>query len=272
MKSASDRTTPGLVSQGISLVRGEVQALRAVDLEVPAGSFVAVVGPNGAGKSSLARVLAGLEAPTEGRVLLDGSPLDSIRRRDLARQIAFLAQDPPSDPGFTAAEVALLGRAPHLGALGLDGASDRELAARALARVGASNLADRAMQALSGGERRRIHLARILAQQAPIWILDEPTAHLDLAYQELALRLARDHVDAGGTVVCVLHDLAQAGAVADRVALLHEGRLVAAGAPEQVLTPDRLEPVFGVRFSQGVDPATGASLPLPDLRLRRSVG
>lgn len=251
---------------------GGVEALRAVDLDVAKGTFVGLVGPNGAGKSTLARIFAGLAAPTAGQVELQGRPLSSLGRRAVARQVAFLAQEPPPDLAFTAAEVALMGRTPHLGALGLEGEGDRARAAAALARVEAGALADRPMQALSGGERRRIHLARVLVQEAPIWILDEPTAHLDLAHQELVLRLARTHVDAGGTVICVLHDLGQAAEICDRVAVLQHGALVAEGSPADVLTPALLADVFGVSFVSATHPETGAALLLPSLRLRRNAG
>ncbi len=247
---------------------GGVEALRSVDLAVHAGTFVGLLGPNGAGKSTLARALAGLVRAGAGEVHIDGDPLASLPRREVARRIAFLAQEPPADPGFTAAEVALMGRTPHLGPMGLDGPGDRALAAEALARVDAAALASRPLHALSGGERRRVHLARVLVQQAPIWILDEPTAHLDLAHQALVLQLARAHVDAGGTVVCALHDLGQAAEICDRVAVLRGGAVVAQGAPAEVLTPSRLGEVFGVPFVASVHPATGEPLLVPALRLR----
>jgi len=258
-------------ARGLSVrLPGGVDALRSVDIDLPAGCFVALLGPNGAGKSTLARALAGLVAADAGSVEVEGLPLAALSRREVARRVAFLAQEPPADLAFTAIEVALMGRTPHLGALGLDGPEDRANAAAALARVDAAHLADRPLQALSGGERRRVHLARVLVQQARIWILDEPTAHLDLAHQQLVLRLAREHVDAGGTVVCVLHDLVQAIEVCDRAVVLRAGRIVADGAPGAVLTPQLLADVFGVPFVAGVHPASGEPLLLPSLRLRGS--
>ena len=261
-------TEPALSARGVSVRLGADLALRQIDLDVARGTFVALLGPNGAGKSTLARAFAGLVATEAGELCLGSSPLRGLARREIARRVAFLAQEPPADLAFTAAEVALMGRTPHLGPLGLDGPDDRARAAAALARVDAAHLADRSLQALSGGERRRVHLARVLVQQAPIWILDEPTAHLDLAHQQLVLRLARAHVDAGGTVVCVLHDLVQALEVCDRAAVLRAGRVVAQGAPAEVITPGLLADVFGVPFVAGTHPGTGEPLLLPALRLR----
>lgn len=251
----------------VQLTRG-VDAVRGVDLEVGNGTFVALLGPNGAGKSTLARALAGLVAPSSGELRIEGQPIAALSRREIARRVAFLAQEPPADLSFTAREVALMGRAPHLGAMGLDGPADRECAAEALARVDATHLAERPIHALSGGERRRVHLARVLVQQAPIWILDEPTAHLDLAHQQLVLRLARAHVDAGGTVVCVLHDLVQALEICDRAVVLRAGAVVAAGRPAEVITAELLSSVFGVPFVRGAHPGTGEPLLLPALQLR----
>ena len=262
-------SAPLLRARGLSLRHpGGVEAIRGVDLDVTEGAFLGLLGPNGAGKSTLARAFAGLVAPAAGAVELRGTPIGALDRRAVAREIAFLAQEPPPDLAFTAAEVALMGRTPHLGPFGLDGEADRARAAAALARVDATALADRPMSALSGGERRRVHLARVLVQAAPIWILDEPTAHLDLAHQELVLRLAREHVDRGGTVVCVLHDLAQAAEICDRVAVLRAGALVAAGTPREVLLPSLLAEVFEVPFVRAVHPGSGEPWLLPALRLR----
>lgn len=233
------------------------EVLRGVDLELRGGEVLGLVGPNGAGKSTLSRAMAGLLAPSGGEVRLDGAAIGSYRRRELARRIAYLSQEAPADLSFTAAEVVLMGRSPHLGALGLDGAADREAAWEALAEVGATSFADRPMHALSGGERRRVFLARILAQRAPVWILDEPTTHLDLAHQHLVMRLARAHAARGRSALCVLHDITQAHACCDRVAVIEAGRVRAAGPPEEVLRPALLREVFGVRFVEVAHPETG---------------
>lgn len=257
-----------LACRGLSVVQGGVEALRGVDLEVRRGEVLGLVGPNGAGKSTLARALAGLANPSAGAVQLEGRPLAEWSRKAIATRIAHLAQELPTDLPFRAAEVVLMGRTPHLGPLGLEGPEDREKVSQALAAVEGLPFGPRPIAELSGGERRRVLLARILVQEAPVWILDEPTAHLDLAHQHLALRLARRHADDGGAVVCVLHDLGQAAEICDRLAMVQAGRLVAVGIPDEVLKEERLQTVFGVPFLRIEDPDTGERVLVPSLRGR----
>lgn len=250
-----------LQAQGISVaLEGRGLALEEVNLDAEGGEVVCLVGPNGAGKSTLLRALAGLVSPCAGSVHLGGVDLASMQRRAIARSIAFLPQELPVDLPFTAAEVALMGRSPHLGPMGLEGEADREIATRSLARVGAEAWRDRPFHQLSGGERQRVLLARLLAQEAPVWLLDEPTAHLDLAHQQLALRLVREHARGGGLAVIVLHDLSQAARIADQMALLAGGRLVSWGPPREVLRGDRLFDAFGLSFDWVEDEEGGAFL------------
>jgi iron complex transport system ATP-binding protein len=254
---------PALAAEALRVtLPGGVEALRGVSLEVRPGEVVAVLGPNGAGKSTLARALAGLIAPAAGHARLGGDEAHRLPRREAARRVAYLPQETPADLPYTAAEVALMGRAPHLGRFGLDGPEDRAAAAAALAAVRAEGLADRPLGALSGGERRRVLLARLLAQDAPAWILDEPTAHLDLAHQVLILDLARRRARAGHAVLAVLHEL-WAAETCDRLVLLRAGEVVAAGTPRELLAPDLLEATFGVRFTTATNPLTGGSVLVP---------
>ncbi|AKU92304.1 Heme ABC transporter, ATPase component HmuV [Vulgatibacter incomptus] len=248
---------------------GPAPVLHGVDLELRRGELLGLLGPNGAGKSTLARALAGLIPAARGTIRIEGADARTLGRREIARKVAWLPQDLPSGLPFTAAEVVLMGRRPHLsGALGLDGPIDRDAAAAALAKVDAAHLASRPLDALSGGERRRILLAKLLAQAAPIWILDEPTAHLDLAHQHSTLALARAHADAGGSVLCVLHDLTHAAQACDRVAVLSAGRIVAVGPPAEVLQPALLTGIFHVPFVTIRHPETGEATVVPDPRLR----
>lgn len=255
--------TPLLEARAVSVrLGGERDALQDVTLALGPGELLGLLGRNGAGKSTLGRALAGLLSPTRGEVWLRGRPLGSFPRGELARTIAWLAQEPAGDVGFTALEFVLLGRAPWLGALGLDSADDRARAQAALERLHVGELAARSFAQLSGGERRRVELARLLVQEAAIWLLDEPAAHLDVAHVQLALSLARERAATGGAVAVVLHELT-AAAACDRLALLQDGRLVAVGTPAELLTPAALEPVLGVRLVQVAHPETGAPVLLP---------
>jgi len=211
------------------------------------GELVALCGPNGAGKSTLLRLLLGLHAPTAGEVRLGGTPVAALSRREIARRAALLPQESPVDLPLTVREAVALGRLPHLDRFQPEGAADAEAVARALAVTDTAALADRPVAELSGGERHRVHLARALAQEAPLLLLDEPIAGLDLAHQLQALDLLRATVDAGRGALVALHDLSLAARRCDRMILLAGGRLRADDRPAAVLTPETLARVFGVR-------------------------
>jgi iron complex transport system ATP-binding protein len=218
--------------------------LAGAELVLAPGELVLLAGRNGAGKTTLLRAAAGLLAPDAGGVELAGRPLASFSRREIARRIAVVAQEHAVPFPFTAGQLVLLGRTPHLGLLAFESRADVAAAEAALARLGLAALADRSVLELSGGERQLVHLARALAQQAPVLLLDEPTAHLDLAHRALVLGCLRGLADAGAAVLVVSHDLAAAG-FANRVALLAEGAIVADGAPEEVVQPQLLRRAFG---------------------------
>jgi iron complex transport system ATP-binding protein len=245
---------------------GAPEAVAGVSLEVAAGEVVGVIGPNAAGKSTLARVCCGLLAPTAGEVRLRGDALARLPRRERARRVAFLPQNQPPDLAFTAREVALMGRAPHLGLWALEGPGDLERATSALREADAIDLAERPVAQLSGGERQRVFLARAFAQDAALLVLDEPTAGLDLAHQVLLVNVLRQRARSGGGALLVLHDLALAGAACDRLLLLLAGRVVAQGAPADVLRPDVLTPAYGTDVDVLADPATGQPLVAPRIR------
>ena len=244
---------------------GEV--LRGVSLSIAAGEVLGLVGPNAAGKSTLARIGCGLFSPRTGEVLLCGDPLPSLSRRERARRVAFLSQHQPADLPFTGLEVALMGRAPHLGLWALEGEGDHARAEAALAEMDALALAARPVSQLSGGERQRVFLARTFAQEARLLILDEPTVSLDLHHQVLLVNAIRRRAREGGAALLVLHDLAIAGLACDRLALLVEGRIEALGTPAQVLRPDILGKAYGTQVDVVYDPATGA--PLVTARINR---
>ncbi|WP_338142411.1 ABC transporter ATP-binding protein [Georgenia faecalis] len=238
---------PSLTVAGLRFAVTGVPILTGVDATVPAGSLSAVVGPNGSGKSTLLRLLAGAAAPDAGTVLLDARDLTALPRRERARELALVEQDATAEVDLGVLDVVLLGRTPHRPRWGGDSEDDLAVARAALARAGAPDLAGRAFATLSGGERQRVHLARALAQQPRLLLLDEPTNHLDVAAQLAVLSLARTLAGTGVTVLAALHDLSSALRWCDHVLVLEAGRVVAAGPPREVLTPDLVGSVYGVR-------------------------
>ena len=242
------------VSQ-VTFAYGRQAVLRDVSFSVAPGELVALCGPNGAGKSTLLRLLLGLHAPSSGGVTLAGTPVAALSRRQIARQAALLPQDAPADVPLSVREAVALGRLPHLGRLRPETAADAAAVARALAATDTTALAERPIAELSGGERHRVHLARALAQEAPLLLLDEPIAGLDVAHQLAAMDLLRTTVDAGRAVVVALHDLALAARRCDRMLLLADGGLFADARPADVLTRETLARVFGVHADIRLDPS-----------------
>jgi len=236
---------------------GDRAAVDGVSLELRPGRVLGLLGPNGSGKSTLLRIAAGLLRPDAGRVTLDGRDLAGIARGEIARRIAVVPQGAELPADFLAWDVVMAGRTPHLGRFGGPGPRDAVAARRALARVGAEHLADRRVGELSGGERQRIVIARALAQEPGILLLDEPTAHLDLPHQVAALDVVRQGAASGLAALGVFHDLGLAAEFCDDLALLRDGRIVAAGAPAEVLVPDVLEEVYGVRVPVTRHPESG---------------
>lgn len=236
---------------------GGEPVLDGVSFAVHAGECVGILGPNGAGKSTLLKLALGLLVPASGEVLLGGTPLAALPRRARALRAAFLPQAASMAFPFEAAEVVAMGRTPHLGRFRPEGPADRAAVARAMERTGLGPLAGRPVTELSGGERQRVFLARALAQEAPLLVMDEPTASLDLRHAFELLTLARAQALGGGGVLAALHDLNLAARFCDRLLVLHGGRLEADGAPSLVLAPDLLRRVFGVEALIGSDPGTG---------------
>jgi iron complex transport system ATP-binding protein len=251
--------------RGVSFAYGGAPALADVSLSARAGEFVGLLGPNGAGKSTLVRLVAGLLAPAAGTVRLEG--LDPFRapRRTVARVCALVPQEPRVAWPFTVREAVMMGRAPRQGLLAVASRFDRGAVDGALAACDLVHLADRRLDALSGGERRRVFFARALAQEPRVLLLDEPTAFLDLGHQVAAMHMARVAARGGLCVVAVLHDLNLAAAACDRLVVLSGGRVVAEGPPADVLTGERVREVWGVPVWRGENGATGAAVVLPAL-------
>jgi iron complex transport system ATP-binding protein len=251
--------------RGVSFTYGRTPALQVVNFQAQAGEFVGLVGPNGAGKSTLVRLVAGLSAPASGSVRLAGLDPHAAPRRQVARVCALVPQEPRVAWPFTVREAVMMGRAARQGLLGVADRFDRGAVEGALEACDLVGLADRRLDALSGGERRRVFFARALAQEPRVLLLDEPTAFLDLAHQVAAMRMARLAAAGGLCVVAVLHDLNLAGAACDRVVVLHGGRVVAGGRPAEVLTADRVREVWGVEVWRGENGASGAPVVLPEI-------
>jgi len=223
---------------------GPVAAVRGLSLQAETGGWTALIGPNGAGKTSALRALAGL-VPYEGEVLVDGRDARRLGRRALARLVAFVPQKPETPAALTVAEYVLLGRTPHISYLGGESRRDREAAARALHRLELDGFAGRPLGSLSGGELQRAVLARALAQEAPVLLLDEPTTALDLGRQQLVLELVDTLRADGLTVVTTMHDLTLAGQYAERLVLLDAGSVVAEGAAAEVLSAPNVAAHYG---------------------------
>jgi iron complex transport system ATP-binding protein len=239
-----------LSASGLSLTLGGRAVLTGIDLSFARGRVTALLGPNGAGKSSLFACLAGLRRPDAGRVTIAGEPVAALDGRTRGRRIGLLPQSGEIHWNMDVATLVGLGRLPHHGRWG-ETAADRAAVSRAMAMTDVARLADRPVDRLSGGERGRVLLARVLAGE-PEWLLaDEPLASLDPAHQIDVLARLRDVAREGAGVVVVLHDLNQAARVADDVVLLREGRVVATGAAEAVLVPPTIAETYGVTVEIG---------------------
>ncbi|MGJ6968022.1 ABC transporter ATP-binding protein [Streptosporangium sp. G11] len=253
-----------LVVRDLSVVLDRRAVLSGVGLDVRDGDWLAVIGANGAGKSTLLRALAGV-LPFGGEVLVDDTPLRRLRPRERARLLAYAPQSPALPVDMTVFDYALLGRTPYIPYLGREGRHDREVTASVLERLDLSSLAARPLANLSGGERQRVVLARALAQQALVLLLDEPTTALDLGHQQQVLELVdRLRLADGLTVVTTLHDLSLAGQYADSMMLLSGGRVAASGTPGEVLTGE----LIGEHFDARVRVATGPG-GRPEVHLER---
>jgi iron complex transport system ATP-binding protein len=227
------------------------------------GEVFVLVGPNGAGKSTLLRVLAGDIRPTEGRLLLDGRVLAEYRPEELAIRRAVLLQQVVLQFAFTVQEVVAMGRYPQRRRCADDPDEDERAIQRAMQHTETLDLAARIFPTLSGGEQERTSLARVLAQQTPILLLDEPTSSLDIRHQELVMGVARDLAGRGASVLAILHDLNLAAAYAHRIGLLHRGRLVVCGSPWEVLSESTLSHVFDHPITVMPHPARDCPLILP---------
>ncbi|MEV6166124.1 heme ABC transporter ATP-binding protein [Streptomyces sp. NPDC052052] len=253
--------SPVAEARGLCVRLGQRTVLDAIELTACAGEVLALVGPNGAGKSTLLAALAADLPAGDGGVWIDGRPAADWPAPELALRRAVLPQSAALSFPFPVEDVVRMGRAPWAGTERAD--EDEEAVTAAMAATEVTAFAGRPFSALSGGERARVALARVLAQRAPLLLLDEPTAALDLRHQELVLRICRERAAAGDAVVVVLHDLGLAAAYADRAAVLHGGRIAVTGPPAEVFTGELLGEVYRQPVEVFPHPRTGAPLVVP---------
>ena len=256
-------STPALQLQDVSLSYGDTAVLQALSLAIEPGAFTAIVGPNGCGKSTLLRVLGGAQAPTQGQARLDGANLATLRRKAVARRLAYLPQNPVAPEMISVRDLVSRGRYPHQTLLRQWSPADALAVDAALADTDLTALADHPVHTLSGGQRQRAWLALVLAQDAGIMLLDEPTTFLDIRHQIDLLELcARLHL-AGRTLVVVLHDLNLAFRYASRVVMMRSGRVQAQGDVREVVTEESMRQVFDLDCRVLPDPETGSPMIVP---------
>ncbi len=264
--SAYPGRVPALEVERVSFAYGRMPVLANVSFSVHPGEFVGIIGPNGSGKSTLLRLLSGTLRPQGGVVRLDGRPLHLLSRREVARQIAVVPQETTFTFAFTGLEVVLMGRSPHLGRFTLEGPDDVEIARQSMEATDSWHLRSRQMDEVSGGEKQRIVVARALAQQPAILLLDEPTTALDIRHQADIYRLLRKFHDEGGlTIMLVSHDLNLSARACERLILLDEGNIRSDGPPEMVIEAGTLSEVYDTELRVHTDPLTGAPVVITPL-------
>ncbi|MDR2294154.1 MAG: ABC transporter ATP-binding protein [Microbacterium sp.] len=253
----------GIVAEALTVGYGRRTVIDRLNVHIPPATFTAIIGPNACGKSTLLRALARLLPARNGRVLLDGADIRSYSANELALHVALLPQSPLTPDGITVLDLVSRGRYAHQSVLSQWSRSDARAVEAALLAAGVADLAHRHVDELSGGQRQRAWIALALAQETDVLLLDEPTTFLDIAHQvevlELAVRLKED----GRTVVAVLHELAMAARYATHVIAMRDGRIIAEGAPQDVVTTRLVREVFDLDAQVVPDPETGAPVVLP---------
>ncbi len=245
-------------AQGLAYEVEAQTLLDGVDLHADRGELVGLIGPNGAGKSTLLRAISGILRHRDGVVRLEGRDLESLSSREVAATLALVPQIAPYTHGFTAIELVLMGRYPHLGRFQIEGSEDDRIARESMRLTETEQFAGRTLDTLSGGERQRVFVSRALTQQPRVLLLDEPTSNLDVFHQLKVFDLVRRLVDDGLTAVAAIHDLNMAARYCDRLVLLSGGRVIAEGTPGEVLTPEAIASAFGVNAAVYPDPVTGS--------------
>ncbi|MBG0856407.1 ABC transporter ATP-binding protein [Streptomyces spinoverrucosus] len=264
-------TVNRLSAENVTLAYDQRVIAERLSVEIPDNSFTVIVGPNACGKSTLLRALSRMLKPSQGRVLLDGQVIQSMPAKKVARTLGLLPQSSIAPDGITVADLVGRGRYPHQGILRQWSAEDERVVQESMAQTGVAELADRYVDELSGGQRQRVWIAMALAQQTPLLLLDEPTTYLDIQHQIDVLDLCAElHEEQGRTLVAVLHDLNHAARYATHLIALRGGEVIAEGAPNDIVTAELVEDVFGLRCQVIDDPETGTPLVVPAARKARA--
>lgn len=235
-------------------------ALTDVSAAMESGVLSGIIGPNGSGKSTLLRILGSVARPDSGKVLYGGADISTMPPMHRARMVGAVLQDSGAQFGFKVREVVEMGRFPHKGLLGRMDEEDRSAVEEAMKRAGVTQFADRPITALSSGERQRAFIARALAQRPSVLLLDEPTSHLDISYQLEVMEMLKALAESGTTIAIVMHDLNLAGLYCERIIAMKQGRVAAAGSADEVLTPENILEIYGVRTLVENHPATSRPL------------
>ncbi|MDF3143989.1 MULTISPECIES: ABC transporter ATP-binding protein [unclassified Streptomyces] len=264
-------TVNRLSADNVTLAYDQRVIAEQLSVEIPDNSFTVIVGPNACGKSTLLRALSRMLKPSQGRVLLDGQVIQSMPAKKVARTLGLLPQSSIAPDGITVADLVGRGRYPHQGILRQWSTEDERVVQESMEQTGVAELADRYVDELSGGQRQRVWIAMALAQQTPLLLLDEPTTYLDIQHQIDVLDLCAElHEEQGRTLVAVLHDLNHAARYATHLIALRGGQIIAEGAPNDIVTAELVEEVFGLRCQVIDDPETGTPLVVPAARQARA--
>lgn len=271
MTAPSSAAAATLATRELTLGYAERAVIDGLTLEIPPGKVTAIVGPNGCGKSTLLAGLARIRTPRSGTVVLDGRAIGSLPTREVARRLALLPQDASAPDGLTVEELVRFGRQPYRGLMRQWSPEDAAVVGGALRDTQMEALADRPLDSLSGGQRQRAWIAMTVAQDTPLLLLDEPTSALDLGHQIEVLELIRKLARRGKTIVMVIHDLASACRYADHIVAMHAGRIIAEGAPADIVTATLVERLYGVRCTLLHEPLTGVPLIVNPVAVRHEV-